>query len=200
MRTEPLTGTVIGHVALSYPKAEYVIITLYCLPLPYTDHWSKSRSEYGVCLHLFLCRLSSIDSWANPKLKDPCQLSLGSIVWPVSPKWKKSWDANSKNQKRKEKTANQPISVSKLRNYLMNMTGYWIGGWVSVLWASGSFVSWTRLGPTHPPSSVLLTSTLHLMPGYECVRFCIITPVHILGMILEQRDECNVVRYLSRLA
>jgi hypothetical protein len=30
------------------------------------------------------------------------------------------------------------------------------------------------------------------------VRFCIIAPLHILGMILEQRDECNVIRYLSR--
>jgi hypothetical protein len=53
------------------------------LQLPYTDRWSKSRSEFGVCLCLFLFRLSSIDSGVNPKLKDPCQLSLGCIVWPV---------------------------------------------------------------------------------------------------------------------
>jgi len=76
VRSEPLTG----HMALPCPNTEYVRIALCLLPLPCTDRWSKSRSGYGVCLCLFLFRLSSIDSWANPKLQDPCQLTLGSIV------------------------------------------------------------------------------------------------------------------------
>ena len=73
MRTEPLTGIVIGHVALPYSKTEYVSIELYFLALPYTDCWSKSRSEYEVCLCLFLFRLSSIE---RPRL-----WSSGQSFW-----------------------------------------------------------------------------------------------------------------------
>jgi hypothetical protein len=62
MRTEPLTGTIIGHVVLPYPYTEYVCIALHTIPLPYTNRWSKSRSEYGVCLCFLLFRLSFISS------------------------------------------------------------------------------------------------------------------------------------------
>lgn len=102
MRTEPLRGTVIGHMVLPFSNTEYVCIALYILPLPYTNRWSKSRLEYGVCLFFFLFRLSSIETWANPKPKYPCQLSLASIVWPVKSELKEVNGRNSNNRKKKE--------------------------------------------------------------------------------------------------
>jgi hypothetical protein len=153
MRTEPLTGTVIGPMVLPYPKTEYVSITLYLQPLPYTDRWSKSRSEYGVCLCLFLFPLSSIDSWANPKLKDPCQLSLGSKIWPVKSEQK---EVSGRKQKKSEEGKENVLIISKPTNFhnqalkLSHEPDWLLDRWLGLNSLSVKVISVLHPSGTHP--------------------------------------------------